>query len=723
MRNAFMKDQRIEVNGREFQIEGRLPGGEVVLKDTANNSVIRPMQTLVDELFKGNLKMLDASPSYKTRKAANVLSEDFTQLPEEIRAEAKRRYAYVKELTAQNPSKSKKHLNRIIEAVSKAIGDANPPSAITLYRWWKGFISSGENIRSLVPLKKMRGNRRKRISPEIEDIIEKAIDERYLSMQRLTVNAVHSAVIARTTDENRFRDSGNKLKLPNIAAIRRRIARLNPYEVTKARHGKKAADAKFGALKQGVITTRPLERVEMDHTKLDLFVIDTERGMPIGRPWLTTAIDVYSKTIFGVYLSFNPPSYLSVMQCLLHGIMPKTYVKEKYPEIKNTWDTYGIPETAVVDNGKEFHSTHFEDACLQLGIVIQYSPVKLPWYRPTIERYFGTLNKELLHGQPGTSFSNIIDKADYDPLKNAVIDFKTLLEIVHKWVIDIYHQKEHRGIKNIPALTWKTGVEEFPPMLPPNREELQVLLGMIVERSISAAGIELHGLFYNSDELAALRCGESKKMRVKLDPTDLSMIYVFDDLSGTFIPVPALNQIYSQGLSLWQHNVIKAYARKYIKENADIAALARAKEEIRRIVAEAWQQTKKNATRQKMARYSENARMIEGRFFSEKKGMDLSPKAKGKIIPLHTEDSMMCGISDAEGLSYKEDNIEAKNAIEIPALKKRGNGKKKSLAKNFKQNNEPGKADRAPVPVMLCEDEDLDMSGWSADYSRPEAQN
>ena len=40
---------------------------------------------------------------------------------------------------------------------------------------------------------------------------------------------------------------------------------------------------------------RPLERVECDDTKLDLMVIDTETRLPLGRPWLTRMIDVWTK--------------------------------------------------------------------------------------------------------------------------------------------------------------------------------------------------------------------------------------------------------------------------------------------------------------------------------------------------------------------------------------------------------------------------------------------
>jgi len=44
----------------------------------------------------------------------------------------------------------------------------------------------------------------------------------------------------------------------------------------------------------GPAPTEILERVEIDHTVLDLFLVDVDDRLPIGRPTLTTALDVYS---------------------------------------------------------------------------------------------------------------------------------------------------------------------------------------------------------------------------------------------------------------------------------------------------------------------------------------------------------------------------------------------------------------------------------------------
>ncbi|NEU84634.1 DDE-type integrase/transposase/recombinase [Nostoc sp. UIC 10630] len=160
----------------------------------------------------------------------------------------------------------------------------------------------------------------------------------------------------------------------------------------------------YDPVQEGPRPSRPLERVEIDHTLLPFFVVDTDTRMPIGTPSLTSAVDKYSGVIVGYYLSFEPFSSLSVMQCLLHTIHPKDYVKNKFPSVTKDWNAYGIMEILVVDNGKEFYSQHFQDACQELGISIQYTPPYMPWYKSSVERTFSSYNTQLLQGQPGALF-------------------------------------------------------------------------------------------------------------------------------------------------------------------------------------------------------------------------------------------------------------------------------------------------------------------------------
>ncbi|WP_341858101.1 hypothetical protein [Sinorhizobium medicae] len=58
--------------------------------------------------------------------------------------------------------------------------------------------------------------------------------------------------------------------------------------------------------------------------KADVFVVDEETRQPIGRPWLTLAMDVCSRMVMGFYLTMDAPSRLSTSLCLLHSVFDKS---------------------------------------------------------------------------------------------------------------------------------------------------------------------------------------------------------------------------------------------------------------------------------------------------------------------------------------------------------------------------------------------------------------
>lgn len=109
----------------------------------------------------------------------------------------------------------------------------------------------------------------------------------------------------------------------SIQPIRHSLRKHPVYEKILLRKGKSAADATFGKVDQRPETKRALERVEADHTRLDLFVIDERHGIPLGRPWLTLFYDNHTKSIIGFYLGFEPPSYLLVSLALEKALLLK----------------------------------------------------------------------------------------------------------------------------------------------------------------------------------------------------------------------------------------------------------------------------------------------------------------------------------------------------------------------------------------------------------------
>lgn len=753
----FRRGMHIEFQGREYVIEKRLLNGDIQIRDIAfDESEPKTQDELLDALFDGQLEFLGDSSATSSlqRKMVKSFVDDITMLestdPRKI--EFKRRLAYVRQIQAANLTTfNATTLEPIIERVHKEIKDnKNKPCWKTVYyRWFVPLIVSGD-VRAIVALYKKRGNRNrkftgkpkrkgqrftateKRKAREVALVVDEVIDDEFMSEQRLSIAEVYDRLEQRIAEINQFRAVNDRLPIPHPDSIYNIISRMDEYEKDKARHGKLYADQKHEQRKQGPQPTRPLERVEIDHTKLDLFIIDSETKLPVGRPTITVIIDKYSRMVVGMHVSFDPPGYLSVMLCLLNAIMPKRYVETDFPSVENKWNTYGIPEQIIVDNAREFYSEDFEDACLQLGILPSYSPIKHPWYKGSIERFFETENQRLLHNQPGTTFSNIIDREDYDPEKNAVISFDAFIEMLHIWVIDVYSQDLHRGLGDIPAHVWEKGIKEFPPALPRRKQELRVLVGQIEHRKISRSGIKLFNLKYNDDRLALLRRElKGQKAKLKFNPDDLSIIYVYNPKDDSYIPILAEDQEYTRGLSLWQHEVIQSYVRRNIRSRINRDSLRRAKKKIQDIVDREWLQNHKASSRVKMARWKRIKQRTHGMMeipclTGESQATVDQPETKQKMLMLNPAASPIKGISDVgnalvmrKGSDNNEAIVCATGSMYMPGESKLNNQKaqgSKVVPSSPKSNNEEDGSNRG---IMPAQEDELNMVGFKASYNLP----
>lgn len=579
----YMKD------GSTFRVIRTLNENNLEVEDENTRRVaIIPHAELVKCLFDGKLRFIitDSNSSNKY--------SDFSVINDKYREIAVLRYKCIEPLL-NLPSRGRT-VDKIKERIGQVLSDSSfneitggkKLHRATMYRWLLSYENSCRDIRSLLPsYDRCGGKNGMRIKKELEEFIGEGIRKVYLNKMRRSIKAAYEYVQKLILDANKFRSESEKLPSVSYDTIRRRIKALDIYDAAKQRYGSLEAEKRLGMKVEGLKPTRPLEMAEMDHTKLDIFVVDEEDGFVHGRPWITFMVDKYSRYPLGFHIGFDEPSYLSVMHCLHHAISPKDYVSEKYPRIKNAWTAYGIPETLVVDNGKEFHSVSLEDACLQLNINLRYAPPRMPWFKGTVERSFRTFNESLLSNLPGKSFSSWNKRGIYDPVKEARISFESLIEIIHKWLINAYCRDFHRGINGIPQEFWDNGIKAYPPRLPSRKEDLIVLLGALQERTITPKGIEFMGLFYNSRELVHLlssgTAGKTHRVRFKYNPDDLSLIWVYDEVENRYIEVKAVNQQYTRGLSVWKHRVVVNRSKK-VKEKVDAEALLEAKAEINRIV-------------------------------------------------------------------------------------------------------------------------------------------
>src|SRR5262249_54527336 len=157
-------------------------------------------------------------------------------------------------------------------------------------------------------------------------------------------------------------------------------------------------------------TAWPLDVLQIDHTPVDLILVDEAVRRPIGRPWLTLAMDVDTRLVAGFLISLDPPCATSVALALAHAGLPKEgWLAAR--GFRLPCPAAGLPRAVHVDNAKEFHALALDRGCRQYGIQLDYRPVRTPRYGGHIERLMGTLMRRI-HELPGTTFANIRDKGD-----------------------------------------------------------------------------------------------------------------------------------------------------------------------------------------------------------------------------------------------------------------------------------------------------------------------
>ncbi|WP_341914036.1 DDE-type integrase/transposase/recombinase [Ferrovibrio terrae] len=574
--------QSVYVDGIHYRMHVITTEGGYVLE----NQVTRAPIILSNDDFSARLAdgtvTLDSPPQKDT--GFDPVQADFFYLSKPLKAETTKRHQYVEAMRGLSVPRTAARLKIALSQIAAKLGDPQPPSARTVIRWMSRWEQAGaRDIRVLVPNVHRRGNRRRRVDSDVLDLIEIVIEEHYCRPEDTTAISVHELVCGKLKAHNDTHQPAEHLPYPSLATIRRAIADRMPYEVMVARKGKLAANMKFIPVQPAPKATKPLEVIEIDHTILDIMLVDEETRQVIGRPTMTAAIDKYSRMIVGFYVGFEPPGTHTVMLCLKHAILNKQYVQDRYPDIKNKWPCQGVPTSIMVDNGLEFHSEGFREACAQLGINLSHAPGRSPWYKSAIERFFGVHNTSLLHQIPGTTFSGPKQRGDYKSEKAACLSLLDLQHIIHIWLIDHYSQRIPRLRGKSPIEVWTHGVamHGITPLRSAN--DLNSLVGGFARRRITRKGISLFDLYYCSDAVFDLlnRPHAPKLVEIRYNHDDLSYILVQDPLTKQFIKLPSTEPEYTTGLSLALHKLSKREAGKRTAGSMTVADLGVARQHIK----------------------------------------------------------------------------------------------------------------------------------------------
>jgi len=427
-------------------------------------------------------------------------------------------------------------------------------SMSTMWRRWSGFNRQG--VIGCADRRGMPGHVR---LPQTDPRVEAAV----------RAVKIHFADRSTPTQKQiiemaRYRLEEDGVPVPCRSSMYELIKKLDRGEhstgdATARRSHANSPDRAFGK----VIALFPGEEVQLDSTPLDAMVLMADGT--VGRVDLAAGIDIATGTVTAAVLRANACKSVDAIELLAKSMVPQQMVPgwrdnmataRNYlpnvmaaePELdarlanKPVIDVRGV----VVERGRIFVSEAFVRALETRGIEYRLAPPYSPTAKPHIERLFKTIGDDFVRWIPGYKGRSVSHRGRR-PEKDAVWPLPLLQALLDEWIITVYQNRPHTGIRinSAPRLKLSPNamyraLSEFAPSLPRTltRDEW-IGLQPHQFRRINRYGINLLNLIYDSDSprFHAMRRTKSSnrkqngKWEVRYDPNNLLQIWVRDESS------------------------------------------------------------------------------------------------------------------------------------------------------------------------------------------------
>lgn len=346
----------------------------------------RDLNTLVvvsaeSEYFDASIKDLEAEALAKERTSTAIDHKRAAKVP-----------AY---LTALGPLLDN---DRNTKAAVREAGKKLGISTSAAYDAIKRYRETGRTDQ-LPPPTRPGGRGKSRINPKAQEIIEEVLE---------------ATVLKRGGARPRkfFREVKRKLEKVGLqvsqATLADRLTKIPEHRWTKTRKGYNETRKTHDPIRDHYPEVhRPLEVVQIDHWKADIEILSDDRLQVIGRVWITLAIDVYSRMVFGMHVGIDAPSTTTFAMAMINGMTRKDAIVERYG-LKGDNPMGGKPERLEADNAGEFTGQSANASCDHFNIRMKWRPLGQPQYGAHIERLNGNLAirfKDLRSRAPSTSIA------------------------------------------------------------------------------------------------------------------------------------------------------------------------------------------------------------------------------------------------------------------------------------------------------------------------------
>lgn len=376
----------------------------------------------------------------------------------------------------------------------------------------------GNGVVGLITKVKDRGNRERKISHEVIDLIDEVISEHLVGASPKSISACYSILMALCEQRG--------IVGPSTKTFRAEVNKKKTLgDLKRAVQGEKGAYQHTEFVNWHLDNAVPVhgqrafEIAHVDHTQMDLQLVDSTYGKSMGKPWLSIMLDAHTRMVLAFVITYERPSYRTCMLLMRECIRRHRRV----------------PDTIITDKGSEFEGGYWEMllACLQVSKKTR--PTAKGRYGSVIERFFGIANQQLFHQLRGNNLplqKPRSTSSTHDPRKTAVWTLPEIATSFEDYIENTYSRLEHSQLGVTPREAFEhslrvTGVRHLR-MITESEELAIICLPDVrggVRRITHGRGVKIGPNFYFNPKFrdAALA---NTKVPVKYDPFDLGYVYV-----------------------------------------------------------------------------------------------------------------------------------------------------------------------------------------------------
>lgn len=453
-----------------------------------------------------------------------------------------------------------------IAAAAELIGDT---STRTVSRWLSRYENAG--VAGLVDRRASAAKpRRPSVDPRFREELGRILAEN-VAQSRLSNTTLRRRTEIAVEDRFGFDGDGNPVvAFPSRATFDRLLRDMTEgtgYRGPRSNYRSAQSVPRLAPRRRRI--SRPGQIVLLDTNRLDVHAIEETTGEWISVA-MTVAIDAFSCSLLAMRLT--PVGERGVdTALLLHDMLtvrpPIAGLDER------RWAYHGVPEQlivglagidpldgvphlplvrpqqVIVDRGAPYVSRTFKDACLRLGISVEYARPHTPTDKARVERFFGTFNTTFLQMLPGYTGSNVHGRG-HRVEGSAFFFLHELERMIRRWWIEWYQEKPNPGLAfpDMPGRTYspnemyEMGIAISGFLWAPADKD--AVLGLLPQKqlTVTRSGIKW-GLTYNSSDLDELRtemarAERTRKVTVHRDPRDTTVVHLQHPDTHEWLTIP-----------------------------------------------------------------------------------------------------------------------------------------------------------------------------------------